>query len=94
MGLNQDQEAQLPDAGMMGKFLNGMSGTQVFRVSHHYRPVFAGATYTGQRVSPSWYPNLQITGSIVMDAGDWRHPDMTVMKILTGLVKGAFGFFK
>jgi hypothetical protein len=94
MGLNQDQQAQLPDTGAVGKFLNEFSGTQRFRVSHHYRPMYAAASYSGHRVAPSWYPDLQISGTIVMDSEDWRYPEMTVMKFVTGLIKQLFGFLK
>ncbi len=77
-------------AGTVSGVLTGISSTEQYTVSYHYQPLFAAVHTLGQQ---SWYPDLQITGTVAVDSKDWRYPNPSFQQMAGGLVNGALRGF-
>jgi hypothetical protein len=85
--LNREQQDQI--SGVLAGVLSDISYTQEYRVLYHFRPMFAAGDYFGKGRT-NWYPDLEISGTILSDSKDWRYPDPSFKTILKDLL-GAFG---
>jgi hypothetical protein len=73
--------------GAISSALSKISNTQSFTVQFHYQPLFAAGNYFGNG-NYNWYPDLEISGTVISDSQDWRYPDVSIGQIVGDILGG------